>query len=137
YPVSLIVVSSLPEAKYMSTEIVDLLIEGETFQDLFKGGDNVWWLDVLSPTEAEMKMLSRAFSLHPLTTEDIRVQETREKVELFRSYYFVCFRSFVQDKNDENFMEPVNIYVVVFREGVLSFRFTQSPHSSNVRRRIR
>src|SRR5205085_10200676 len=115
YPVSLIVVSSLPEAKYMSTEIVDLLIEGETFQDLFKGGDNVWWLDVLSPTEAEMKMLSRAFSLHPLTSEDIRVQETREKVELFSSYYFVSFRSFVQNKNSSDYMEPANMYIIVFR----------------------
>jgi len=129
--------SSELDATVHTSQFGDIVMEGESFRDLFRGGSTVWWLDVLNPTEAEMKMLSRAFGLHPLTTEDIRVQETREKVELFRQYYFVCFRSFVQKKSSEDFMEPINIYLVVFREGVLSFQFTPSPHSANVRRRIR
>lgn len=58
-----------------------------------------FWLDVLNPTEDEMKVLSKAFGIHPLTTEDIFLGETREKVELFRNYYLVCFRSFdIQDE---------------------------------------
>ncbi|KAI1769738.1 cora-domain-containing protein [Hypoxylon cercidicola] len=97
----------------------------------------VWWLDVLSPTEAEMKVLSKAFGIHPLTSEDIMLQEQREKVELFRHYYFVNYRSFDQDAESENHLEPVNMYVVVFREGVISFHFSQTPHPANVRRRIR
>ncbi|KAI0842941.1 cora-domain-containing protein [Hypoxylon sp. FL0890] len=97
----------------------------------------VWWLDVLSPTEAEMKVLSKAFGIHPLTSEDIMLQEQREKVELFRHYYFVNYRSFDQDAESEHHLEPVNIYVVVFREGVISFHFSQTPHMANVRRRVR
>ncbi|KAI1142881.1 cora-domain-containing protein [Hypoxylon sp. FL0543] len=97
----------------------------------------VWWLDVLSPTEAEMKVLAKAFGIHPLTSEDIMLQEQREKVELFRHYYFVNYRSFDQDAESENHLEPVNMYVVVFREGVISFHFSQTPHPANVRRRIR
>ena len=97
----------------------------------------VWWLDVLSPTDAEMKALAKAFGIHPLTSEDIMLQEQREKVELFRHYYFVNYRSFDQDATSENHLEPVNMYVVVFREGVLSFHFSQTPHPANVRRRIR
>lgn len=53
-----------------------------------------FWLDVLDPTEEEIKVLSKAFGIHPLTTEDIFLNEVREKVELFKDYYFVCFRSF-------------------------------------------
>ncbi|KAK3383193.1 hypothetical protein B0T24DRAFT_515074 [Lasiosphaeria ovina] len=103
-----------------------------------KYGDRpVWWLDILSPTEAEMKVISKAFGIHPLTAEDILMQEQREKVELFRHYYFVNYRTFDQDQNSENFLEPVNMYVVVFREGVLSFHFSMTPHPANVRRRIR
>ncbi|KAL1893757.1 CorA metal ion transporter [Sporothrix stenoceras] len=97
----------------------------------------VWWLDVLSPTEAEMKILSKAFGIHPLTAEDIVMQEAREKVELFHHYYFVSYRSFDQDPSSETFLDPVNMYVVVFREGVLSFHFSMTPHPANVRRRIR
>src|SRR5690606_27933177 len=97
--------------------------DGENFRSLFRGGESVWWLDCLNPSDAELKMLTKAFGIHPLTAEDIRVQETREKVELFHNYYFVCFRSFVQDKNAEDFLEHINIYLLVFRQGILTFYF--------------
>lgn len=80
----------------------------------------VFWLDVLSPTDAEMKVIAKTFGIHPLTAEDIMMQEAREKVELFRKYYFVNYRTFEQDANSEHYLEPVNLYVVVFREGVIS-----------------
>jgi magnesium transporter len=96
-----------------------------------------FWLDVLSPTDAEMKVISKAFSIHPLTAEDILMQEQREKVELFKHYYFINYRTFEQDENSEDYLEPVNLYVVVFREGVISFHFSMTPHPANVRRRIR
>ena len=96
-----------------------------------------FWLDVLSPTDAEMRTIAKAFGIHALTAEDIMMQEAREKVELFRSYYFVNYRTFEQDTNSEDYLEPVNMYVVVFREGVVSFHFSQTPHPANVRRRVR
>ena len=96
-----------------------------------------FWLDVLCPTNDEMRVLAKAFGIHGLTAEDIMMQETREKVELFRNYYFINYRTFEQDKEDADYLEPVNIYIVVFREGVLSFHFSQTPHPANVRRRIR
>lgn len=98
---------------------------------------NTWWLDVLSPTDQEMKLLSRAFGIHPLTTEDILMEETREKIELFRNYYLVCFRSFDQDPYSPTYLEPLNMYIIVFREGTLSFHFRATPHPQNVRRRIK
>lgn len=96
-----------------------------------------WWLDVMSPTETEMKVISKTFGIHPLTSEDILMQEQREKVELFKHYYFINYRTFEQDENSEDYLEPVNLYVVVFREGVISFHFSMTPHPANVRRRIR
>lgn len=101
------------------------------------GNRPTFWLDVLSPTEAEMRVISKAFGIHPLTAEDILMQEAREKVELFRSYYFCSYRSFDLDTTSEDYLEPVTLYFVVFRDGVLSFHFSQSPHPANVRRRIR
>lgn len=96
-----------------------------------------FWLDVLSPTDAEMKVIAKAFGIHPLTAEDILMQEQREKVELFKNYYFINYRTFEQDESSEDYLEPVNLYVVVFREGVISFHFSMTPHPANVRRRIR
>ncbi|KAL9126468.1 MAG: hypothetical protein Q9217_004489, partial [Psora testacea] len=101
------------------------------------GDRPTFWLDVLSPADTEMRLISKAFGIHPLTAEDIMMQEAREKVELFPNYYFVNYRTFEQDMNSEDYLEPVNMYVVVFPEGVISFHFCMTPHPANVRRRIR
>lgn len=85
------------------------------------------------------------------------MEETREKIELFRNYYLVCFRSFDQDPYSPTYLEPLNMYIIVFREGLLSvsqfypnfvepciqfhlpsqFHFRPTPHPQNVRRRIK
>jgi len=56
--------------------------------------DGVRWSDMVNPTEGETRVTRRAFGTHPLTTDDIETQETREKVEGFPSYYLACLRSF-------------------------------------------
>ena len=101
------------------------------------GSRPTFWLDVLSPTDQEMRVLCKAFGIHALTSEDIMMQEAREKVELFRNYYFINYRTFEQDPNSEDYLEPVNMYVCVFRDGIITFHFSQIPHPANVRRRIR
>lgn len=120
-----------------TTDIASLVNPGQTFYDLFRGGEPTWWLDCSCPTDDEMRCIAKAFGIHPLTAEDIRIQETREKVELFKQYYFVCFHTFENDKESEDFLEPINVYLVVFRTGMLSFHFGPISHSANVRRRVR
>lgn len=101
------------------------------------GSRPTFWLDVMCPTSQEMQVITSAFGIHPLTHEDIIVQEAREKVELFKNYYFINYRTFDQDPDSENYLEPINMYIVVFRHGILTFHFSQIPHPANVRRRIR
>jgi magnesium transporter len=116
-----------------------LLADDQTFKDLFavNSDDGTWWLDVVRPTEDEVSVLCKAFGVHPLTREDITTEESREKVELFRNYYFVAFRSFESDKTKkEEYLEPIHVYAVVFRQGILTFSHTSNPHASNVLRRI-
>lgn len=155
-----------------------------------------FWLDVMDPTEDEMKVISKTFGIHPLTTEDIFLGEAREKVEVFNSYYFVCFTSFdivyerrkQQAKEKEKMIHklqelmeqentrpwwnlaswikreeskpsaptkdtpsikstgkkirsgelvPLNMYMIVFKDAVITFHFSQTPHPINVRRRAR
>ncbi|KAH3679896.1 hypothetical protein WICMUC_000639 [Wickerhamomyces mucosus] len=129
--------SSEVEETIHGPDIQSLLKPNETIRELFKNGESTWWLDCICPTDTEMKVLAKAFGIHPLTAEDIRMQETREKVELFRSYYFVCFHTFEADKESEDFLEPINVYIVVFRHGVLTFHFGPISHAANVRRRVR
>lgn len=65
------------------------------------------------------------------------MQESREKVELFDNYYFVAFRSFENDdKTSDSYLEPVNVYAVVYRYGLITFQYRPLPHTANVLRRI-
>lgn len=118
-------------------DLPSLFPEGKPVKDSFVKADGTWWLDCVCPTDEEMKALAKAFGIHPLTAEDIRMQEAREKVELFKSYYFVCFHSFETDNESEDFLEPINVYIVVLRDGILSFHFSPVSHPANVRRRVR
>ncbi|KAF2106769.1 cora family metal ion transporter-like protein [Lophiotrema nucula] len=122
-----------------AAELGGLLMPGERFRDLFELPEDsgVWWLDMRNPTEEEVFAVCKAFGVHPLTREDITSQEAREKVELFHQYYFVCFRSFYQaDKHHDDYLEPINFYAIVFKEGLLTFTFVDNPHMLNVRKRI-
>ncbi|CAO3589122.1 unnamed protein product [Absidia cylindrospora] len=96
-----------------------------------------FWLDVMCPTETEMKQLSKAFQIHPLTTEDIAMEEPREKCEVFKNYCFVCFRSFDQDPMSVHYLQPLGVYILIFKQGILTFHFRPIPHPYNVRRRIK
>lgn len=104
--------------------------------DLLKG-TKCWWLDVTYPTEEDMKLLSKIFKIHPLTAEDIMTQDTREKCEVFPRYYFVNYRTHESRLESELYMEPVNFYVIVAKDGILSFHFHPFAHAKNVLRRIR
>lgn len=131
--------SSEIEQTIHAADFADLLSSGQTSRDLFElpPDSGVWWMNVINPSEKELNVFKGAFGIHRLTTEDIITQEAREKVELFNQYYFVCFRSFYQgDKNSEKYMEPINVYMVVFRQGILTFTYSPSPHAANVRKRI-
>lgn len=118
-------------------DMSSLLSGNASFEDLFTSSNGIWWLDCLDPTDTEINAISKAFGIHPLTVEDITSQETREKVELFKKYYFVCFHTFEPDTESEIFLDPIYIYLIVFREGVISFHFSPIQHAPNVRRRIR
>jgi magnesium transporter len=134
--------STLGEVTIHAAEFGDLILPGEDVRNLFsipqgEEEDGVWWLNMNNPTDEEIRAICKAFGVHPLTIEDIGTQEAREKIELFPSYYFACFRSFhVQEIDDGQQYEPFNIYVVVFREGTLSFSFSPNPHAAHVRKRI-
>ena len=133
--------SSAWESTIHAAEMGDLVLPGEDIRGLFQlpkdEPDGVWWLNVNSATKEEISGICRAFGVHPLTIEDIITQEAREKIELFPSYYFASFRSFhVVEEPEGKEYEPLNMFVVVFREGTLSFSFEPNSHASHVRRRI-
>ncbi|CRK40111.1 hypothetical protein BN1723_004729 [Verticillium longisporum] len=133
--------SSAWESTLHAAEFGDLLLPGEDVRNLFHASqetaNGVWWLHLNNPTPTEVVAISSAFGIHPLTIEDISTQESREKIELFPSYYFASFRSFHVVEEPEGIeFEPFSMYLVVFREGIITFSFAPETHASKVRFRI-
>ncbi|KAJ8595918.1 hypothetical protein M405DRAFT_782479 [Rhizopogon salebrosus TDB-379] len=115
-----------------------------------------WWLDVASPTWDDLQTIGKLLHIHPLTLEDILQQDPREKMELFTKlgYYFISFRIIqsaavtqpVHQRNssdadihqdDDGALREANIYLVVFKEGICTFHFTDvSEHIGKVRNRV-
>ncbi|KAI7902229.1 uncharacterized protein BX663DRAFT_487023 [Cokeromyces recurvatus] len=113
------------DEKAINKTVAELLVE-----------TTCWWIDILAPTNDEMRTISKIFRIHPLTTEDIQAQESREKCEIFQNYMFISFRSFNHDFHSPDYLEAVNFYIIIYKDGVLTFRFQDLPHPHNVRRRI-
>jgi magnesium transporter len=118
-------------------ELSDLVGDGMSFCDFLRlrTDAGVWWLDVDNPTQDEVNTICRTFNVHPLARDDILTQEAGEKVDMFCSHYFVCIRTFHMSPKSQH-LEPIKIYIVVFRDGVLSFSFSRNPHTTNVREPI-
>jgi len=57
------------------------------------------WFDASKPTEDDIAALGQAFSLHPLTLEDIGHRRQRPRVELFEHYAFITLRPLTLKKD--------------------------------------
>ncbi|KZT30534.1 hypothetical protein NEOLEDRAFT_1126102 [Neolentinus lepideus HHB14362 ss-1] len=117
-----------------------------------------WWIDVASPTWEDMKAFGQLLHIHPLTLEDILQQDPREKLELFPKlgYYFIVFKALESKKTQErchrsqavvtgdshipqgeDYVGEAMVYLVVFREGLVSFHFSDiSDHTDHVRNKL-
>lgn len=122
-----------------SNDLQSLAASHQPVCDLLEDGElgEVWWLDVTAPSEEDIDLLSKVFGIHPLTTEDIGIQETREKIELFGHYYFVSLRSSQPTPNSAGMASSIlNQYALIFQGGIISITFGPTPHAANVRSRI-
>ncbi|OCH96146.1 hypothetical protein OBBRIDRAFT_744160 [Obba rivulosa] len=113
-----------------------------------------WWLDVSSPTWEDMHAIGKLLHLHPLTLEDILQQDPREKLEVFPKlgYHLIVFRAIESKATrerrrllnngnegpiDEGILGEVIVYLVVFREGICTFHFSDiAEHTDHVRNKI-
>ncbi|KAF9316939.1 CorA metal ion transporter [Podila horticola] len=136
--------TSLPRILSTATQQSEPGVDGpNVFSDLLK--DGCFWIDILDPSDLDMQICAKViikakrqfyFHVHPLTIEDISTEEIREKYEVFRNYYFVCFRTFDQDYNSGSYFQPVSIYCLVLREGIITIHFRPTNHHLNVLRRL-
>ncbi|KAJ5652823.1 hypothetical protein N7507_010249 [Penicillium longicatenatum] len=101
----------------------------------------VWWFDIRDATKEDVDLVSQELFIHPLTAEDIKLREAREKVDVFRNYYLISFKTLVDRSIPEEHDRPglpsaASVYILVFQYGVVTFSPSGCNHISRVRHRI-
>ncbi|KAJ6023814.1 hypothetical protein N7540_004611 [Penicillium herquei] len=103
----------------------------------------VFWFDILDANEDDVNLVAQALAIHPLTTEDITLQEPREKVDVFKNYYLISFKTLLQpspgtgDHERPGIPSSASMYILVFQYGVVTFSPSGCNHVNRVRDRIR
>jgi magnesium transporter len=95
-----------------------------------------FWLDVVNPTASELSQIATTFKIHPLTIEDVQVRDDREKCEMFEQYLFIVVRtvdeSLVIDPWGRQIQMPVNVYIVLFSNSIVTIHHSILPCIPNV-----
>lgn len=61
----------------------------EEISEYIREADNLVWVDVQDPGEAELSLLLEEFGFHPLALEDVAKGEQRPKVDEYKGYLFI------------------------------------------------
>lgn len=110
----------------------------------------IFWLDVCSPSSLDLRILARVFRMHPLTLEDLQLDDMREKCDVFENYFIICLKAIephsgIKEEGKEMEYSSVNpqlyttenIYVLVSPIGVLSIHHHELKFTSTIVKRIR
>lgn len=98
----------------------------------------VFWLDICAPSPLELKVFGEVFRMHPLTLEDIQLDDVREKCDVFQDYFIVCLKAYEHTPGSRDFSTPVNLYVLCAgRACVVSIHHQPLNFSQTIAKRIR
>jgi magnesium transporter len=74
---------------YRNGTVTEEGFDPERISDLLEEPDAMIWLDLEDPSERDLRMLQKEFSLHPLAVEDTVHRDQRAKVEAYEDHFFL------------------------------------------------
>ncbi|MDP9364375.1 MAG: magnesium/cobalt transporter CorA [Chloroflexota bacterium] len=63
----------------------------ESISDILPRDDSVLWIDVVEPTDDEIRLLAEEFGFHPLALEDAQRRHQRPKIDHYDGFLFLVF----------------------------------------------
>jgi len=95
--------------------------------DALRSRDEFFWLDLDSPSEADLDAIERALHLHPMALEDTREFGQRPKVDTYRDYVLTVFYTARLADEPSRVVEPVEVHVYVSGQWVVTVRHRPCP----------
>jgi magnesium transporter len=70
--------------------------------EVIKDPDTILWLDLASPSQADLDKIRQEFKLHPLAIEDASHKHQRPKIDQYENFYFVVFYAVYFDEHKQD-----------------------------------
>lgn len=93
------------------------------------------WLDIVGINQDEILILERALNLHPLSSEDIILVNTREKCETFQHYCLTCLR-FLDREEFNSEASSHRFYLIIMKDRLVSISTKTASCRATIFRRM-
>jgi magnesium transporter len=117
---------------YRDGVVAEEAVDPDRISDLLEESDALVWLDLEDPSEQDVKILQRQFSLHPLAVEDTLHRGQRAKVEAYEDHYFLVIHALRLDQSE---LIDSEIHVFAGRGFLVTVRFPPVFDMTSVERR--
>jgi magnesium transporter len=92
-------------------QIVDQELPLEQISDVLQHEHALVWVDVVSPTLDELKLVEQEFGFHPLSVEDALVPRERPKLDQYDDFLLIIFYAMLYEDADAGIeLEQVSIF---------------------------
>lgn len=89
--------------------------------------DEFFWLDLLSPGDAELDRVAGLLDLHPAAVEDTREWDQIPKLDEYGEHFMLVMYSARLARGPEQVAEPVEVHVYLAGQFVLTVRRCETP----------
>ncbi|MCX6736817.1 MAG: hypothetical protein NTW73_01890 [Candidatus Parcubacteria bacterium] len=86
--------------------------------------NKITWMDMVSPSEEELKEIKEKYQIHPLILEELKVPSARAKAEIYDHYIFLVLH-FPNWNPVTETSEPFELDVVLGKDFIITASFQQ------------
>jgi magnesium transporter len=96
------------------------------------------WLDILSPDDDDLALLTTEFDVHPLAIEDLNNRGQRAKVDTYENQHVVvAYEALLGSERASSPSELAEMHLIAGRDYLVTVRWAASPAIEEVRDRVR
>jgi len=108
----------------------------EQLPELLKQENNVVWVDMEAPTEADERVLLDVFHFHPLTIEDCHENRHYPKIEEFPGYVYVIMHGVRADTSPDHF-NTIELDAFLGQNYVITYHHEQFRSINDIKQMLR
>jgi magnesium transporter len=109
--------------------------EGEDAVRRPEAGERLW-VDVVTPTSAELELLGERFDLHPVAIDSCLRIDTRPKIEEYRDQLFIVLHKLVGPERDNAQLTSLELHAFLGEGYLITIQDTQLAEVAAVRERL-